>query len=442
MTKLIYNSYIISLQILSLGGSGGARSSPEIDFYLSTSCLDKMHAYKGQPIDLVIYHAGCSDGHAAAAVADLFLESMAHKNGYRNSYQTQFLALPPSPEPVDVTGKSVLVLDLSFNRDQTMKMIESAKSFLVIDHHKTSREGLEDIPAENKMFDMNKCGATLAWEYFYTNSKAQYGNEYIHTDYLKCPDDHVPEFLQYVESRDIWTQRLPLTNEVFEITHAWSRDSFEPFQELMVDRVALDKVKAQAAAIKSYKDSQIDTIVSRKVTLLTVEIDGVLRIVAYYNTPLYISEAGHEILKRYPFADFACNMQYDIGHEETYVSFRSEDSRVDVSELAKRLGGGGHRNAAGAKLAGLHHRLPFRHVDVDLVWEVATGVRENIDWNGMSHTVVRVPLNKYTINFSRPMIELLKKRFEDIEGVLYEADKTQFFLNFETASLNTSNFSN
>lgn len=389
-----------------------------------------VHAYKGQKIDLVIYHAGCSDGHSAAAVADLFLDP-----------KPQFLALPPSPESVDVAGKSVLVLDLSFNKKQTLHMIETASSFLVIDHHKTSRDALQDIPEENKMFDMNKCGATLTWTYFYTNSRAQYGPKYTPTIFVKSPDDYIPTFLQYVESRDIWTQCFPLTNEVFEITHPWSRESFDQFQQLMIDCTEFKKVLAQAEAIKEYKDCQIATIVNRKVTILTAEIEGKLRVVAYYNTPLYLSEAGNEILKRYPFVDFACNMQYDIGHEETYVSFRSEDSRIDVSELAKKLGGGGHRNAAGAKLPALYHKLPYRHVDVDLVWEIATGVRENIDWNGVSHTVVRVALNKYTINFSRAMIELLREKFQDIEGVLYEAEKTQFFLNFETASLNTSNFS-
>lgn len=372
------------------------------------------HTYDGKKIHLVLYHKNCSDGHAAAAIADKFLNPPAD-----GSAPTVFMALPPNPDPVECAGMNVLVLDLSFSKENMLKMMASAASILVIDHHKTAVEELKDIPDENKMFDNSKCGAVLTWDYFYNNV------------------DGYPLFLQYVQSRDIWTQDLPYTNEVWELTHP-HRDGFADFQNYIFGpRAVMDQIIDEAKAIKAYKDDNIKHIVESKVTLLTIEMDGALYIVGYFNTPLYISEAGNEILKRYSFVDFACNVQFDFGHEETYMSLRSDDQRADVSAIAKRLGGGGHRNAAGLKLSGIQHRLPFRHVDVDLVWEVAKRPRENVDWNGLSYTVVRVPMNKYTINFSKGMIDLLKTKFNDIEGIVYEAAKTEFLLNFSTCSLHT-----
>lgn len=60
--------------------------------------------------------------------------------------------------------------------------------------------------------------------------------------------------------------------------------------------------------------------------------------------------AAHEMLSKYPDAPFtACWFRRADG--QIQYSLRSEDSRLDVSEVAKSLGGGGHRNAAGFQQA-------------------------------------------------------------------------------------------
>ena len=69
------------------------------------------------------------------------------------------------------------------------KMIEDAESLLVIDHHKTAQKELCDIPKKYQIFNMNKSGAVLAWEYFF-------------------PDEEVPLLFLYIQDRDIWTKKL------------------------------------------------------------------------------------------------------------------------------------------------------------------------------------------------------------------------------------------
>lgn len=56
----------------------------------------------------------------------------------------------------------------------------------------------------------------------------------------------------------------------------------------------------------------------------------------------------YELLKRNPEAQFTV-CWYESYGGRTY-SLRSEDSRADASEVAKRYGGGGHRNAAGFRM--------------------------------------------------------------------------------------------
>ena len=42
------------------------------------------------------------------------------------------------------------------------------------------------------------------------------------------------------------------------------------------------------------------------------------------------------------------------------VSFRSKNSKVDVNSIARHFGGGGHREAAGARLTGLPQDVETR----------------------------------------------------------------------------------
>lgn len=60
----------------------------------------------------------------------------------------------------------------------------------------------------------------------------------------------------------------------------------------------------------------------------------------------YASDTAHALLSIYPAAPFtACWFRRKDGMIQ--YSLRSEDQRADVSEIATKFGGGGHRNAAG-----------------------------------------------------------------------------------------------
>ena len=70
-------------------------------------------------------------------------------------------------------------------------------------------------------------------------------------------------------------------------------------------------------------------------------------IVPVVNAPYhYASDTAHELLSVYAYAPFAA-CWFRRGDGQIQWSLRSEDHRADVSAVAKGLGGGGHRNAAG-----------------------------------------------------------------------------------------------
>jgi oligoribonuclease NrnB/cAMP/cGMP phosphodiesterase (DHH superfamily) len=65
------------------------------------------------------------------------------------------------------------------------------------------------------------------------------------------------------------------------------------------------------------------------------------------NAPYFWSpDAGHIMAQGEPFA--AC--YWDVANGERVFSLRSADDGVDVSEIAKKFGGGGHPHASGFKV--------------------------------------------------------------------------------------------
>ena len=90
-------------------------------------------------------------------------------------------------EPPDVKDCEVYILDFSYKRETLLEMANSAKSILVLDHHKTAQADLEGI--KFAMFDMNQSGAMLAWKYF-------------------SGDVHIPDKIKLVQDRDLWQFKL------------------------------------------------------------------------------------------------------------------------------------------------------------------------------------------------------------------------------------------
>ncbi|HZS43404.1 MAG TPA: hypothetical protein VFA52_04435 [Candidatus Paceibacterota bacterium] len=106
-------------------------------------------------MDIIIYHNNCPDGFSAAYVAKMKYP------------EAELLPLDYGTEPPynRVSGRDVLVVDFSWRkREQNRKLAELSKSFLILDHHKTAQAELENEPYA--VFDMNKSGVGITWDYF------------------------------------------------------------------------------------------------------------------------------------------------------------------------------------------------------------------------------------------------------------------------------------
>lgn len=258
---------------------------------------------------LCLYHKNCSDGLGAAHAVREWLKEQDRLS------DVTFKTIQYGDEPPNVTGFDVFIVDFSFPRDVLLEMHEQAKSLIVIDHHKTAQAQLADLPF--CIFDMDKAGCILTWEYLF-------------------PKTPPPGLFFYLQDRDLWQWELPQSKEVSAALKSY-KPFFNVWDEFMTI-AGLNKLKAEGVAILRYQEQQISTALSQKMEY--VSIGGY--IVPCANCTHLISELGNEMAQGQPFAA----LYFDTTDKRVF-SLRSTDEGIDVAEIAKLYGGGGHRNAAG-----------------------------------------------------------------------------------------------
>lgn len=286
---------------------------------------------------ICIYHGNCADGFGAAYAV------------WKWDSDVEFFPGVYQNEPPDVTGRDVILVDFSYKRAVIEAMAKTARTITILDHHKSAAEELEhfaSITKENDLamssddfahycefigampiralFDMERSGAMIAWNYFH-------------------PDTPPPKLIEHIQDRDLWRFALPGTREIQAVVFSYPYD-FQIWCGL-VDQCEYDSETfvAEGAAIERKHFKDIAELL--KVVTVRMVIGG--HDVPVANLPYTMtSDAGHQLAQGEKFA--AC---YWDTPEGRVFSLRSTDDGMDVSEIAKQYGGGGHAHAAGFRLA-------------------------------------------------------------------------------------------
>jgi len=262
---------------------------------------------------LCIYHGNCADGFGAAWVVRKSL------CGYED---VDFFAGFYGKEPPDVTEREVIMVDFSYKRPVLLEMAKKAKHILILDHHKTAQADLVDLPDNvTCIFDMERSGAMIAWNYFFPNTEP-------------------PKLIKHIQDRDLWLFKLEGTREIQATVFSYPYD-FEIWDGLMKTDSDTLIVEGLAIERKHHKDiAELVGVSKRRMTIGGYDVPVA-------NLPYTLSsDAGHLMGKGEPFA--ACYMDDPTGRT---FSLRSAEDGIDVSEIAKKFGGGGHKHAAGFKVA-------------------------------------------------------------------------------------------
>lgn len=273
------------------------------------------------PHPLVIYHGrSCPDGFAAALAARLFYGDRAEYLGLDHGDVKSVDDLPA------VQGRAVYILDFSFSPEILAQVEAGAAKLVLLDHHKSAAEKLTGFACRCGVvhFDMDKSGARLAWEFFH-------------------PTQPIPDLVKFIEDRDIWVWQYPesagflaaLDMEVFDFARWAEIAAFNPAQ--------LTQFMARGQAM------------DEKFTKLATDIaEGAQPVVFNGQSGLMVNAPGvfhsliGELLSK-KSGTFA--LMWTAGKGGIVkVGLRSQRN-FDCIALAESMGGGGHAQACGFKMA-------------------------------------------------------------------------------------------
>jgi oligoribonuclease NrnB/cAMP/cGMP phosphodiesterase (DHH superfamily) len=287
----------------------------------------------------VFYHALCIDGYAAAATM------------WRAFPDATYRAIHyGEPLPLDgvTKGDTLYFVDFAPPPEEitTLSELQPAR-IVILDHHASMIDayGNADCPEFQAVLkgahveltlDKTRSGAGLTWEHLY-------------------PDTPLPYVLACVQDRDLWKFALPDSRDFYEYFILFLNKPFAEFNRLVDDvGVVRDGVfgsplsataylglKEASEALKEKRDVEIQFHLDNCLTEWPFGDSGKLAVVNCHR-PI-TSELSDRIKDSYDVV--ACYFHRKMG---SMVSLRSKD--YNVRYLAEKLGGGGHKNAAGVEM--------------------------------------------------------------------------------------------
>lgn len=220
-------------------------------------------------------------------------------------------------------------LDFSTDRDTLLRLSVKYSSITILDHHKTAQEALKDIDKVSNItcvFDMNRSGAMITYDYFFPIDRGNEALRYV---------------ISYIQDRDLWNWKLPYSKEISEFLNFKTDGTINSFRNIVED-FDVDSAITIGSTLLNVKTKAVDNKVKNFRSIIIDDIE-----VVALNVTENISEIGNALC----INENKVSMMYFITENlDVVLSFRSLDTLPDSSVLAKKFGGGGHRNACGSKV--------------------------------------------------------------------------------------------
>jgi oligoribonuclease NrnB/cAMP/cGMP phosphodiesterase (DHH superfamily) len=264
----------------------------------------------------ICLHHNDADGRASAAIVRraLGMEVLLYEIDFGE----------PVPWDMLERAQSVVMVDFSLPPPEMQRLAASAE-LIWIDHHISALKAMAGI-ADNwpGLRDITEAGCVLTWKYFF-------------------PDQSVPRAIVLIGDRDIWrwaeAETGPFDDGLHQRnTNPENDDLWQPLldddSQLLQELIQEGKILYQARLL------DVRRYVRKYGFELSFEGYRTLALNARSSGEMgaYIRQLGYQLA--YCYVDVWQNDRL-----MTTVTLYSE--QVDVSQLAQKFGGGGHRGAAG-----------------------------------------------------------------------------------------------
>jgi len=259
-----------------------------------------------------LYHGADLDGHCSGAIVKYF------------NPECEMIPMNYGDEiPKFKPHEDVVIVDFSLPF-RAMEFLDQYNNLVWIDHHKTAIEDMERLNISGKR-ELGRGACELTWEYF--------------------SNEPVPEGVWLLSLYDVWDHKMP---DVLAFQYGMRmREDTSPDNQSMWGDVFtslpsfMDETLLAGTTIMKYEETQNKKYCDNCAFVLFFE--G-LRFLAM-NKPLSNSKVV-DSLYRPERHDAVMFFWFQHGRGWN-VSMFSDKADIDVGEIAKRYGGGGHKGAAG-----------------------------------------------------------------------------------------------
>lgn len=231
-----------------------------------------------------------------------------------------------------VPGERIVIVDFSINPDEMRQLLSITKDIVWIDHHKTAIEKYSDFGFEIKgLRDSGYCGAMLTHKYYHGDSPA-------------------PQYVVLTNDHDLWKFEYGDITRAFQIFMDcfYYKDWISGFWRAEhPDR--LQEIINSGSLLLSYKKAQ-DKI-SAKANSFVVNFEG-LRFLA-------INQGGNSSILEAEFNpdNHDAFMLFSMGKDKQFKVSLFTEKEIDLSQIALKYGGGGHKKACGFYIKNINEIL-------------------------------------------------------------------------------------
>lgn len=224
-------------------------------------------------------------------------------------------------------SERIVIVDFSFKPEVMEKVFERTKDIIWIDHHKTAfeykySENLKGIR------DNRYSGCELTWKYFAQTSV-------------------IPEAVKLIGDRDTWHWKYGERTANFNMGLMLypHQPEDEIWEDLLFQAKKLDEIIVQGKTCVQFRNMFCADYVKSYGFETEFEGHNCFALGIY----MFGSESFGSKLKEYDIC-----LSYEFLGDKWIIGLYSE--KIDVSEIAEKYAGGGHKGAAGF----ISEELPFR----------------------------------------------------------------------------------
>lgn len=265
------------------------------------------------------YHKSDLDGHCAGAIVKYrYPECEMIGVDYRDTMVNLDLGIR--------RGEKIFVVDFCFDAIDMEDLYRNARLYW-IDHHKSSIEIMHRVGINSRgLQSTEKARCELTWKYLF-------------------PERDMPRAVRYIGRYDVWDHQI---QDVLPFQYGM-REGIDTFPEAPIWKCLLEEDLAGTMTsnlvktgeiILRYQDKQNEMYA--KGMAYEAEFEGLRAVVM--NKPFANSKAFDAVYKP---EKHDIMVLFGVKPGEVKYTLFTDKPEVDVSEIAKKYGGGGHKGAAG-----------------------------------------------------------------------------------------------